>query len=150
MAPQDHSPLTRQIALAAWAIVGVFAVLAIGVWLVLQAQVIVIPVVFAFAIVYLLNPFVNGLERFSMGRVLGTSLAYVFVAVLIFGVGASIAPVLSEQTLELTDQVPIIYERVTEWITSTAGRLGFDSVTLLSFDDILGRRQRPSASSLPC
>lgn len=143
MKPLEPSLLTRRIGIAAWSIVGVFAVLAIAVWLVIQAKIIVIPVMFAFGIVYLLNPFVTGLQRLKIGRILGAAIAYLVVLVLFVGVGSVVAPMLAAQSTELVEQVPLIYESATGWIADTAESLGMAEVNLLSFDDLLALVTEP-------
>ncbi len=142
MKPQQPTPLTR-VGIAAWSIVGVFLVIAIVVWLVIQAKIIVIPVVFAFAIVYLLNPLVTRLQRHRVGRILGTAVGYLVVFVLLLGVGSAIAPNLGSQSTQLVEQVPLIYARVTDWVANTAASLGIGGVQILSFDDLLALVAEP-------
>ncbi len=136
MRPQPTNPLIK-VGIAAWTVVGVVAVIAIGVWLVIQAKVIVIPVVFAFAIVYLLNPFVTGLQRLKIGRIPASVIAYLVMGVLFLGVGSAIAPMLGAQSTQLVEQVPLIYENVTGWVADTADSLGIGGVEVLTFDELL-------------
>ncbi len=143
MRPTDTNQITRRVGIAAWTIVGVFAVIAIVVWLVIQAKVIVIPVVFAFAIVYLLNPFVTGLQRLRIGRILGSAIGYLVVAVLLLGLGSVMAPMLSAQTTQLIDQVPLIYDRVTGWVADTAGSVGIGGIETLTFDELVALVAEP-------
>ncbi len=126
MRPSEPNPLLRRLGIASWSIVGVFAVFAIVVWLLIQASIIVLPVVFAFAIVYLLNPSVTALERRGVSRVLGTAIVYIVVTVLLVGGVAAVWPALADQGSALGESVPLIYERATEWAGGVAGGLGVE------------------------
>ncbi|NND83927.1 MAG: AI-2E family transporter [Acidimicrobiia bacterium] len=128
MTSRDPNPLLRRLGIASWSIVGVFAVLAIAIWLLMQASIIVIPVVFSLAIVYLLNPSVTAFERRGMGRLLGTAIMYVVVTVLLFGVGLAVWPSLADQGSQLGESLPLIYERGAEWVEDTAERAGLEVV----------------------
>lgn len=137
MKPSETTELTRRVGITAWTIVGVFTVIAIGTWLVIQAKVIVIPVVFAFAIVYLLDPFVTGLQRLRISRILGSVIAYFVVTVLLIGVGTAIAPMLGAQSTQLIDQAPLIYTSVTDWVDRTASSIGIGGFEFSTFDELL-------------
>lgn len=143
MKPSEPSELTRRVGITAWTIIGVFTVIAIGVWIIIQAKVIVIPVVSALAIVYLLDPFVTALQRLRMGRILGSAIAYLVVIVLLLGVGTAIVPMLGAQSTQLIDQAPLIYTSVTEWIAETANSIGIGGTEFSSFDDLLEQVAEP-------
>jgi predicted PurR-regulated permease PerM len=130
----------RRLGIASWSIIGVFGVLAIVIWLLIQASIIVIPVVFSFAIVYLLNPSVTAFERRGMGRLLGATIMYVVVTVLLFGLGLAVWPSLADQGSQLGESIPLIYERGAEWVTDTAEAAGIEVVipTLEELTDGLG------------
>jgi predicted PurR-regulated permease PerM len=137
---RDPNPLLRRLGIASWSIIGVFGVLAIVIWLLIQASIIVIPVVFSFAIVYLLNPSVTAFERRGMGRLLGATIMYVVVTVLLFGLGLAVWPSLADQGSQLGESIPLIYERGAEWVTDTAEAAGIEVVipTLEELTDGLG------------
>ncbi|UCG40673.1 MAG: AI-2E family transporter [Acidimicrobiia bacterium] len=140
MTSRDPNPLLRRLGIASWSIIGVFGVLAIVIWLLIQASIIVIPVVFSFAIVYLLNPSVTAFERRGMGRLLGATIMYVVVTVLLFGLGLAVWPSLADQGSQLGESIPLIYERGAEWVTDTAEAAGIEVVipTLEELTDGLG------------
>lgn len=136
MRPSDPNPLLRRLGIASWSIVGVFAVLAIVVWLLMQASIIVIPVVFAFAIVYLLNPSVSALERRGIARVLGAAIVYIVVTVLLVGGVAAVWPALADQGSALGESVPLIYERATDWVDDVASGLGIE-LALPTYEELI-------------
>lgn len=124
MTSRDPNPLLRRLGIASWSIIGVFGVLAIATWLLMQASIIVIPVVFAVAIVYLLNPSVTAFERKGIARVFGSAIMYLVVTVLLFGIGLAVWPSLAQQGSQLGEQIPVIYERGSEWVVETADQFG--------------------------
>lgn len=106
----------------AWWIVGVVAVVAlVGVvgWF---FRVIFPPLILAGALVFLLNPIVNRLERRGLPRLLGALSAFLIVALLLSGVGAIVAPLIVSQADELSERGPELRDDAEEWLNDLSQR----------------------------
>lgn len=104
----------------AWAMVGFIAlvsVLAIAAW---SVRAIWPPLIFATAIIYLLNPIVTRLQRHHIPRLLGTALTYTAVLALLVLAGFSVAPIAANQANDLADQWPTLRTDVEQWIDDLA------------------------------
>jgi predicted PurR-regulated permease PerM len=77
------------------------------------------PLILAGAIVFILNPVVTWEQKRGMPRALGTALAYLWVILLIGGVGLLAYPLIADQAEQLGDDWPEIRddleERVDDW-----------------------------------
>lgn len=128
MSDMDLSPMLarlRRLGIAAWSLVGAFAVLAILVWLVIQLRIIWPPLIFAVILVYLFKPLVDRLERRKVPRVAGGCLAYlVFGGVLVLA-GLLVVPAISDQSNQLVEEFPALVDRATGAAVDLARRLDF-------------------------
>ena len=100
----------------AWWLVGVvFVVGLVGVvaWV---FRVIFPPLILAGALVFLLNPIVNRLERRGLPRLLGTLAAFGVVLLLFAGVGAIVYPLVASQADELSERGPELREDAEDWL----------------------------------
>ena len=113
----------RGLGIAAWSIVGACLVLALLAWLVLQLRIIWPPLIFAVIIVYLFKPLVDRLERHKVPRVAGGCLAYVLFGALLVLIGVLIVPVMSNQAVELVDQVPEVIDSASQALSDVASML---------------------------
>lgn len=104
---------------ASWAVLGVLGLLAIVGVLLWVFRVVLPPLIFAGAIVFILNPVVTRLQRRHVPRAAGTAVAYLCVAgILVLG-GFLVSPLFSEQADEFSDEWPVlrqqIYDGVDDW-----------------------------------
>jgi predicted PurR-regulated permease PerM len=90
----------------AWWITGVVAVVALIGLIGWFFRVIFPPLILAGALVFLLNPIVNRLERRGLPRLLGTIAAFGMVLLLFAGVGAIVYPLVASQADELSERWP--------------------------------------------
>lgn len=112
---------------------GVFALLGGIGWLLLKAEVVFIPVLFALVLVYGLNPIVRRLATWRIPRVVGTVVAYVLFFGSIWVLFESLAPFLGRQFRSLGDQIPLIYSTMLDTATDWASRVGI-SISLPTWD----------------
>ncbi len=121
--------------MAAWSIVGVFALLWALLWILGRAQVLIAPVVLSVAIIYILNPVVNRFTERRMPRFLATILAFtLFLGVLVLA-GLLIVPSIREQTTGLGTDFPQIYEDSARQIEDISERTGFP-VDIWSYEEL--------------
>ncbi len=121
----SFDPRLRRLGVAAWSVVGVFVVVAILVWLLVQIRIVWPPLIFAVILVYLFKPFVDRLEDRNVPRVAGGCLSYlVFGGVLVL-LGVLAVPAISAQTVDLVDQFPALVDRVAEAAVDVADAFDF-------------------------
>jgi predicted PurR-regulated permease PerM len=93
-------------------------------------------VVFAVAIVYVLNPLVNRLENRHLHRLLGSCLSYLILMAVLTAIGFLVIPIIRTQAVALAEEVPVIVDQVSEFAQDLADRFeltiempGFDTVS---------------------
>jgi predicted PurR-regulated permease PerM len=101
---------------AAWSLLGIAAALALIFWIAWQFRVVFPPLVLAGAIVFLLNPIVTGLNRRGIPRAAGTGLSYLGFLGLCVLLGFLVAPLVTQQADELSDQWPELRADVEDWL----------------------------------
>ncbi len=112
----------RRVGVTVWSVLGGAAVLALTGWVLVQLHVIWSPVVFAVAIVYILNPLVNRLEKYRIHRVIGSCVSYLVLLAVLTAVGFLVIPVIRSQAISLAEEVPVIIDQATEAIEEFAQR----------------------------
>lgn len=110
----------RRVGVGAWSIIGILIVLAVTVWLLHTIRVIFPPLVLALLLIYLLNPMVTALQERRVPRGLGALLSYVVVVGGITLLVIAIAPLVSGQVGEFSDQWPEFREKTVRSIESTS------------------------------
>mgnify|MGYP000067662841 CR=1 FL=1 len=113
----DHLRRAGQVA---WAGVGVALLVAIVAWVAWQLRVIFPPLIFAGAIVFLLNPIVTKLAHHHVPRAAGAAISYLGVMALLGLSGLLLAPVVSDQVQQLRDEWPDIRQKTERWIDDRA------------------------------
>ncbi len=134
----------RRAGTVAWSVIGILALTAIIVWLLLKIRVIFPPLVLALLLIYLLNPLVSRLQQRRVPRVIGAVLSFV----LLFGgltlAGLLVAPFVSDQFEYFGDRWPEFRVQLAESVEGFADtiddRFGFQIDTsqvscLLDADD---------------
>jgi predicted PurR-regulated permease PerM len=135
----DDSPTPyesiRKVGVTVWTGLGGFAILALITWLLIQMHIIWSPVVFAVAIVYILNPLVNKLEKHKIHRVFGSCLSYLVMIAVLTAIGFLVVPIVRGQAVSLAEEVPVIVDEVTETVQDLAERFDI-SIEMPGFDTI--------------
>lgn len=106
----------------AWWITGVVVVVLIVGALAYVFRVVFPPLVLAGALVFLLNPIVNRLERRGLPRLIGTVTSFLIVGLLIAAVGATVYPLVASQSDEVKDRWPELRADAEEWINDLSER----------------------------
>lgn len=131
----EFTEQARRMGIVVWTSIGVLVLGGLVFWLLAQASVIVIPVVFAMVIVYILNPIVWRLAKRGVPRAIGTLIAYALAFLVLLLIVVWTAPAIREQALQLVDQLPAIYDDVVALVERTLGLVGVN-VDVPSFDQI--------------
>lgn len=132
--PQQRESGIRRVGVVAWSLLGTIFLVATLIWLLTRVWIIVPPIVFAIAIIYVLNPIVNLLARNGVARWLGSCLSYAVLAGLLTLIGFLVIPSIADQAAELADDFPRIYDDIVADIESLASGLGLDNVDLPNYD----------------
>jgi predicted PurR-regulated permease PerM len=106
----------------AWWIMGVTLVVGLVGAIAWVFRVVFPPLILAGALVFLLNPIVNRLERRGLPRLLGTLAAFGVVLLLFAGVGAIVYPLIASQADELSERGPELREDAEDWLNDLSQR----------------------------
>jgi predicted PurR-regulated permease PerM len=112
----------RRAGLFAWAVLGLAGLVVLLGLVAWFFRSVIPPLIFAGAIVFILNPVVTRLQRRHIPRAAGAALAYLGVFALIVGAGLLLAPIISEQSKQLSDQWPQMRADVEDWVNDLAKR----------------------------
>jgi predicted PurR-regulated permease PerM len=126
----------RRAGVVAWSLLGTIALIATIIWLLGRVWIIVPPIVFAIAIIYVLNPIVSRLAKRGVARWLGSCLSYAVLAGLLTLIGYLAIPSIADQAAELADDFPRIYDEIVADIESLAAGVGLSNVDLPAFDTL--------------
>ncbi|MDQ3953801.1 MAG: AI-2E family transporter [Actinomycetota bacterium] len=110
----------RRAGIAAWSIIGILIAVAIGLWLLYEIRVIFPPLVLALLIIYLLNPIVTRLEERRVRRAVGAVLSYVVVLGGLTFLGMALAPFVSDQVTNFSQNLPELREDLVDTINDFA------------------------------
>jgi len=134
--PTDRDSGLRRVGIAAWSLLGTLLLLAAFVWLLTRIWIIVPPLVFAIAMIYVLNPVVNRLAAHGVARWLGSCLSYSVLVGLLFLAGFLAIPRIADQASELAEDFPGIYDEMVMDIEDFAAGLGLDDVDLPDYEQL--------------
>ncbi|MDQ4126034.1 MAG: AI-2E family transporter [Actinomycetota bacterium] len=113
----------RRAGIAAWSVIGILITVAIALWLLYEIRVIFPPLVLALLIIYLLNPIVTRLHERGVRRSAGAVLAYVVVLGGLTVVGMILAPGISAQVTNFSQNVPELRADLVETVNDFAAEL---------------------------
>jgi predicted PurR-regulated permease PerM len=102
----------RRAGQVSWSAVGIFFLVAILGLLVWYFRVVLPPLLLAGALVFILNPVVTFLQHRGIPRALGTLISYVGCLGIAVGIGFLVAPIVTDQWSEMSDEIPQIREDV--------------------------------------
>ena len=126
----------RRVGVVAWSLLGTLLLLGAALWLVLQVWIVIPPIVFAIAIIYIINPIVSRLHRRGLARWIGSCLSYLVLMGALTLVGFLVFPSIADQGQELADNFPTIYDDLVVDLENVAGKVGLTQVDLPSFDEL--------------
>lgn len=139
----DRNEQLRRLGILTWTTLGALGLLAVLIWVAGQIRIIWLPLVLALGIVYLLNPLVTGFERLHVPRILGTTLAYLIMAAVLFVLGSFVAPVVGDQAADLSEQFPTIVDDVGVRLESLGASVGVE-VDFWTYDQVRGWIEDPN------
>ncbi|MBI3076744.1 MAG: AI-2E family transporter [Deltaproteobacteria bacterium] len=105
-----------------WALAGLLA-LALTVLLLYYLASLVVLVIFAFFLAYLLNPMVRGLERMGVPRTLGIFIIFLFVLLVLSGLGFLAVTFIEREGVAFQDRLPAYVEAFRQHLLPRAEQL---------------------------
>jgi len=126
----------RRAGIASWSVLGAMLLLAALIWVIQAVSVVWPPLVLAVAVIYLLSPLVDLLQKYKVPRLLGSCLSYLLFAGLLVAFGFVVIPIIQDQFAEFGTRFPQIVDDVEKFITDLGTRFGF-TVGTFDFQSIL-------------
>jgi predicted PurR-regulated permease PerM len=121
----------KRAGIVSWSVLGSLLLLGALLWLIEAVSVVWPPLVIAVAVIYLLAPLVDLLQKVRIHRLIGSCLSYLLFAGLLVLFGFLIVPVVQDQFAEFGSRFPQIVDDVEKFVTDLGSRFGF---TVGSFD----------------
>lgn len=126
----------KRAGIASWSVLGAILLLAALLWVFQAVSVVWPPLVLAVAVIYLLAPLVDLLQRFRVPRLIGSCLSYLLFAGLLVAFGFVVVPVIQDQFAEFGARLPQIISDLEGYVTDFGNRFGF-TVGTFDFQSIL-------------
>lgn len=99
-----------------WKWLFVVVCLALGILLLFRVKTILGPFFLGFLLAYLLNPFVEGLEKYRMSRYQGIAIVFVLILMMLAMAIFLILPIIYTELSKLANILPARIQSITEWI----------------------------------
>lgn len=131
----DLGGLVTRIGVTTWSLLGLLLLLYAALWVVIQLEVLLGPVVLAVALIYVLNPIVHRLVRWGAPRWLAVLASFVSLVAGIVLLGFLVIPSISNQASELASDFPNIFDDSAVELEDTLDSLGF-SVDLWDYEQL--------------
>ncbi|MCP3972916.1 MAG: AI-2E family transporter [bacterium] len=142
--PETESPrvdllsVVTKAGMGAWSIVGMLALIWVGIWVLGRAEILLAPVVLSVALIYVLNPIVHRLEHIGVPRMLGGFIAFVILIGIIILIGFLVVPSVREQAASFSTDLPTLYNDTALQIEGLLDNIGFADVEVPSYDEVQG------------
>ncbi|MBQ8534906.1 MAG: AI-2E family transporter [Bacilli bacterium] len=116
--------------------------------IVLNILKILTPLFIGIVVAWLLNPFVKWLETKKIRRCIGTTVAYIILAIAIFLIVNAIIPLLYNQTIELVENLPDVFGSLKEWLANLFNNINTSTVNIEDIEKNILARLDEFAGSL--
>jgi predicted PurR-regulated permease PerM len=116
----------RRAALTVWAMIGALILVGVVGWLASQVRIIWLPLVFAVALVIILDPIANVVQRAGIPRALSTLFAFVLFTGLLVALGFLVVPTVRDQATDFGQRLPSLYDETVLLFQSWGEDLGID------------------------
>jgi predicted PurR-regulated permease PerM len=137
MADDDLGTIVRRVGIFSWSVIGVLLLVVAAFYVLVEGRIILAPLFLALVVVVILNPLVSWLADRGVPRLAGTAIGF-----LAFFAGATllallVLPGVGEQAQGFVDEFPALYDDSVEDLESVLDSLGFENVTIWSYDRIV-------------
>jgi predicted PurR-regulated permease PerM len=114
----------RRLGVTSWSIAGIVLLVAGLAWLVYVIRVVWPPLVLAGAVVYLMSPLVDRMQKWRIHRLVGSFISYLLFIGLAVLIGFAVVPVIGDQLAEFADRIPQLVEDIGVFLVDLGERLG--------------------------
>ena len=114
----------RRLGITSWSIAGVALVVAGIVWLLYLLRILWPPLVLAGAVVYLMSPLVDRMQKWRIHRLVGSFVSYLLFLGLGVLFGFLVVPIIGDQLAEFSDQIPQLVDDIGVFLVDLGERLG--------------------------
>jgi predicted PurR-regulated permease PerM len=137
MADDDLGTIVRRVGIYSWSMIGVILLIITAFIVLIEGRIILAPLFLAVVVIVILNPMVSWLADRGVPRLAGTGIGF-----LAFFAGATllallILPGVGDQAQGFVDEFPALYDSSTEDVESILESLGFENVTIWSYDQVV-------------
>jgi predicted PurR-regulated permease PerM len=122
--PSTSYERVRRLGITSWSIAGLLLIVAGFVWLLYVVRILWPPLVLAGAVVYLMSPLVDRMQKWRIHRLIGSFVAYLLFLGLGVLVGFLVVPIIGDQLAEFSDRIPQLVDDVGVFLVDLGERLG--------------------------
>lgn len=134
----DLWSIVAKAGIGAWSIVGILALIWVGIWILGRSRILIAPVVLAVALIYVLNPIVHRLQDHGVPRVIGGLVAFAILAGVIALFGFLVVPSIREQAASFSTDLPTLYDDTVIQLEGLLDGIGFGDVELPTYEEAQG------------
>ena len=114
----------RRLGISSWSIAGLALVVAGIVWVLYLLRILWPPLVLAGAVVYLMSPLVDRMQKWRIHRLVGSFVSYLLFLGLGVLFGFLVVPIIGDQLAEFSDQIPQLVDDIGVFLVDLGEGLG--------------------------
>ncbi len=137
MEDNDLASVFRRVGIFSWSVIGVLILVAGAFFALVEARVILAPLLLAVVIIYMLNPLVSWLHRRGTPRIVGTFLGFLVFFSALALLAVIIIPDVVRQAQTFVETFPQLYDNSVAQIHDLFDSIGFKNVTVWNYDEVL-------------
>lgn len=122
--PSTFYERIRRLGITSWSIAGILLVLVGIVWAMYFVRILWPPLVLAGAVVYLMSPLVDRMQKWRIHRLLGSFVSYLLFIGIGVLFGFLVVPIIGDQLAEFSDRIPQLIDDVGVFLVDLGEGLG--------------------------
>lgn len=148
VAEPRYDSLVRRTGIFSWAVIGVLLLTVVAGYLLINLRIILAPLLLAAVLIYILNPLVTRLNRAGLHRLLGAAVGFLVIVAALVLIGFLVVPSIAEQATNFATEFPALYDNTAGQVEDLASSLGFDNVTIWTYDQLVDYVSDPDNQDL--
>ncbi len=137
MEDNDLASVFRRVGIFSWSVIGVLILISGAFFALVEARVILAPLLLGIVIIYMLNPFVSWLHRRGTPRIIGTFLGFLVFFSALALLAVIVIPDVVRQAQSFVETFPQLYDNSVVQIHDFFDSVGFKNVTVWNYDEIV-------------